>query len=884
MDDSMNIVTQGLNGFKSLSQSNYIEWRDIIDDYLDSQNWIKYSNEGLSTDASEELREKSAKIAVSLKTAAGNQRTYLLGLRTPKDILAKLEEIKGGASRGTLSSLQHQFSSPDENEKVDNVAALLSQLQAQIGGISSEDRPTELSKKDVLLRCYQNKYRVTVETLRIVASDYSFAQIVERLRQAEFEAKETPVEVALRAEGNGINKPGKRENRKCYYCGKIGHIKPDCKKRKSDDKKKQRGNQKERYENAGVAWMVSKETEIGPDDWCVDSGATSHMTNDRSIFIEYEDFKSTVGTAKTDVNLNVVGRGKICCKINGQNTVFEGVLHIPELHSNLLSPGKLTRSGLKVSLGAKDVTISRDKRVVAKGQKIGDTWVLRAHQAKEIARRVDSDASNMVLLWHRRLGHPGREKMSLISQAVEGIPNLRVKNSLECNTCSLTKSIRSQSRKAPLNPATKRLERTFIDTWGPYKYPSIGGKRYMLVIVDEYSRMSWVYFMARKSDVLNIIPEWKHQVELESGEKVINVRSDGAPELREAVRKIGAIHESTTANTPEQNGKVERMNRTIVTKARSMLAGPGLPKRLWAEAMSTACYLRNITPSVEKTKTPFEIWTGHRPTVEHLKVFGCVAYAHIDKNKRDKLDLNAKKGIFVGYRRTSKQYRIMNPITGKIIESSHVTFKEDQKGGSLIKCTDSPRICEPTDIIPCQVFDEEQAEDQEEHYDLPNIDPNTSVLEKIVNCSNNLLPQEQVNTEALNSKTGRPQRERRPPNRLIEELGRENNPNDHAAVAILSQEKSSEFTPQCYTEAMKHRNWREAIETTLESLSANNTWKFVNKPENVNLVSTKWIFKLKKPPNNQIDKYKARLIARSFTQRKGVDLFEMFSGVVRSVL
>ena len=97
------------------------------------------------------------------------------------------------------------------------------------------------------------------------------------------------------------------------------------------------------------------------------------------------------------------------------------------------------------------------------------------------------------------------------------MPSLRETDSPVCNTCDLTKSIRLQRRGPSDNPATKRLERVFIDVWGPYKHRSIGGKRYMLVIVDEYSRMSWVYFMAQKSEVLELLPEWKHQVELESG-------------------------------------------------------------------------------------------------------------------------------------------------------------------------------------------------------------------------------------------------------------------------------------------------------------------------------------------------------------------------------
>ena len=124
MNESRDFTSEGLKGLKALSQSNYTEWRDVVDDYLDSQNWFKYGVEGLPANANDELRAKSAKIAVVLKTAAGTQRTYLLGLRTPKEILAKLEEVNGGSSKGTLSSLQQQFSSPDSKNKVDDVAAM----------------------------------------------------------------------------------------------------------------------------------------------------------------------------------------------------------------------------------------------------------------------------------------------------------------------------------------------------------------------------------------------------------------------------------------------------------------------------------------------------------------------------------------------------------------------------------------------------------------------------------------------------------------------------------------------------------------------------------------------------------------------------------------
>ncbi|KAI0994697.1 hypothetical protein K3495_g13484 [Podosphaera aphanis] len=369
MDDANYYMNQGLKGLR-LTHSNYVEWRDVIDDYLDSQGWGNFIKKELPADSKDELKAKSAKIAVVLKAAAGSQRAYLLGLKSPKEILAKLDEFNGSPSRA---------------KRVDDVAASLSQLQAQTGNISLEDKPTELSKKDVLLRCYGQKYQTMVQTLRIVASDYSFAQVVEKLWQAEFEGKDNKDEAALFVNGNTYGKDQKRETRKCYNCGKPGHIKPDCRKKKSDDKKKQKKVQDEKSETAGIEWIANDRFEIGTNDWCVDSGATSHMTFDKSIFVEYEEFNSTVGTAKASVNLSVVGRGKICCLLNGQNTIFGGVLHIPELHSNLLSPGKLTSTGLSVNLGAKKVVISRDNRIVATGPKIGDTWVLRSHRAAEQA-------------------------------------------------------------------------------------------------------------------------------------------------------------------------------------------------------------------------------------------------------------------------------------------------------------------------------------------------------------------------------------------------------------------------------------------------------------------------------------------------------------------
>ncbi|GIL46321.1 hypothetical protein Vafri_3338, partial [Volvox africanus] len=141
----------------------------------------------------------------------------------------------------------------------------------------------------------------------------------------------------------------------------------------------------------------------------------------------------------------------------------------------------------------------------------------------------------------------------------------------------------------------------------------------------------------------------------------------------------GIIHGTTVGYTPEQNGAAERLNRTLLEKTRAMLAESGLPQKLWGEAMATANRLRNISPIVGVKVTPYEAFTGTKPDVGYLRTFGCAAYAHVPKEKRNKLQPVSRKGVLVGYE-SGKQYRI---LFGNVIGvHSAVKFDETAVGGS----------------------------------------------------------------------------------------------------------------------------------------------------------------------------------------------------------
>ena len=179
------------------------------------------------------------------------------------------------------------------------------------------------------------------------------------------------------------------------------------------------------------------------------------------------------------------------------------------------------------------------------------------------------------------------------------------------------------------------------------KHRSLGGAEYFLTFTDDHTRYSWVYMLKTKDQVFECFRNWKALVKKQTRHKLKMLRTDNGGEytsrqFEQYLKSEGIRHEKTVPKTPEQNGVSERLNRTLVEAARSMLLDANLAKAYWAEAVNTAAYLKNRSPTKAlQGKTPFEAWYGKKPNVEHLKVFGCKAYAHIPKDERHKFDSKA---------------------------------------------------------------------------------------------------------------------------------------------------------------------------------------------------------------------------------------------------
>jgi hypothetical protein len=253
----------------------------------------------------------------------------------------------------------------------------------------------------------------------------------------------------------------------------------------------------------------------------------------------------------------------------------------------------------------------------------------------------------------------------------------------------MTKSTQKVAR-TPTPQVTQKLERVYMDFWGPYETPIIGGSRYMLTVTDDFSGKSWIFLTKDRREVYQVFESWRNQVQLKSGQKLKAIRSDNAPEfikLSKELEKEGIRIELTVPYTPSQNGVAERLNRTLITKARAMLVAAELPSQLWGEAVHVACYLKNLTPigTDAGLKSPEELWTGRSLDLSHFRTFGCVAFVHIPTAKRGKLDKTSFKGVFVRYSQTARQYRILNPLDMTVKRYSSVEFDELQKGGLLLK-------------------------------------------------------------------------------------------------------------------------------------------------------------------------------------------------------
>ncbi|GJX68620.1 putative ribonuclease H-like domain-containing protein [Tanacetum coccineum] len=290
------------------------------------------------------------------------------------------------------------------------------------------------------------------------------------------------------------------------------------------------------------------------------------------------------------------------------------------------------------------------------------------------------------MLWHRRLGHVNFKTINKLvkDNLVKGLPIKHFENDQTCVACLKGKQHKASCKSKIQNSITQPLFMLHMDLFGLTFVSSLMNKKYCLVVTDDYSRFTWVFFLASKDETSGILKSFITQIENLVDKKVKIIRCDNGTEFKNRVmsefcEKKGIKREFSVARTPQQNGVAERRNRTLIEAARTMLADSKLPTTFWAEAVNTACYVQNRVLVVKPhNKTPYELFRGRTPALSFMRPFGCHVTILNTLDHLGKFDGKSDDGFFVGYSLNSKAFRVYNIRTRKVEENLHVRFLEDK--------------------------------------------------------------------------------------------------------------------------------------------------------------------------------------------------------------
>ncbi|GJX04449.1 putative RNA-directed DNA polymerase [Tanacetum coccineum] len=568
--------------------------------------------------------------------------------------------------------------------------------------------------------------------------------------------------------------------------------------------------------------------------WILESGATCHVATRKDYYSSYTpgDF-GVVKMGNTGLS-RIAGIGDICLKFDtGMELVLHNVKHVPDMRLNIISTGLLD----------------------------------------------EDDNDDMTELWHKRLGHMSENGMSILSKknVLSGVHDINLK---KCSHCLAGKQIRHAFKSCSLFRMENILDLVHSDICGLMKTKTLGGCSYFVTFIDDHSRKVWVYTLKTKDQVLDVFKQFHALVERQTGKKLKCIRTDNGGEyigpFDAYCREHGIQHQKTPPKTPQLNGLAERMNRTLVERVRCLLSHAGLPASFWGEALNTAVHVINLTPCVPlRFDVPDRVWSGKDVSYRHLRVFGCKASVHIPKDERSKLDVKNKPCVFLGYGQDELGYRLYDPVQKKLVRSRDVEFDEDQTLKDVEK-TEKETIPQhnddPIDLdpVPPKHFDAQFGDDiqnDEEQNDEEH-------------GADDVDAQEQPNLdEDVHPELPVPM----PPFVPLRRSTRDHHPSTrYSANEYVLLTDGGE--PECYAEAMEDehkKEWFDAMQDEMKSLYENNTFELTKLPKGKRALKNKWVYKLKTEEYTPRPRYKARLVVKGFSQKKGIDFDEIFSPVVK---
>lgn len=909
-----------------LDKDNYDTWAIQAEAVLVKSKLWKYVSTPLDekADPTEIEADKQAKAELIL-IIAPSQLKEVKKCNTAKDLWDKLKQIhasKGPARKATLLK-QLILTKLESND----VRTHLNKFM---------DTVDKLADMDVTI----NEDLLSIMMLYSLSSEYENFRVAIESRDILPKPEELKIKIIEESDARHHKdnyEPGQQQQEEnalfatCKICKRTGRrifqkkthkVCSDCWK-KNIDKKKSNTNKNADSHYAEECFLSS--TRNNQDDWVLDSGCTSHMSHHHEHFKNMKTVSRKLNFASENHSTEILGEGRITFSDQQQRRRIhlENVLYVPSLSTNLLSVSKMTSHGATVSFD-NDHALVRNKAgdlvLSAEKSSNGLYYVRKPNIEQSFAATPTTSSINTkggsILDWHRKLGHMNYKdlQLALDNETVTGM-NFNKNEILslpDCETCIQAKMTRVPSPPQRTTPrTTERLEIVHSDVCGPIRTPTLAKSRYFVTFIDDYSRYGRVYFLKNKCEVLDKFKEYKQEMELFTGNKIKHLQTDNGTEyvntkFQNYLKEHGISRRLSAPYTPHQNGVAERKNRTLVEKARAMLIDAKAPMHLWAEAVNTANYLanRSVNSAIEN-KTPFEKWVLRKPCLNHLHPFGSKAFILKKGPRGHKFAPKAIPGMFAGYSDTSKAYRVYVPkkiiisADVKVVKVNYYKSPTDVNNFEYNKNTNCDSVSETMktqieiddadDTLQDIVIENNETENQQDDSFTENDAADSTLqyesVDENVDDEQDSFHESTIR-ESLSHEHANTEPEPEPNNYSLRDRSALQKPQryDDFVLAAVAEVQNLPKDPVTYKQALESPNkelWNKAMMSEINSLNENKTWDLVNLPDGRKALPCKWIYKLKTNPDGSIDKFKARLVLKGYSQQKGIDYDKTFSPVAR---
>ncbi|KAI3735763.1 hypothetical protein L6452_15275 [Arctium lappa] len=602
--------------------------------------------------------------------------------------------------------------------------------------------------------------------------------------------------------------------------------------------------------------------------WYLDSGCSKHMTGQKALLSNYtEKFSGNVRFGNDQLSL-ILGYDK----------------------------------GLEVNFKSKSCSVrTEDGTELLGGHRKTNLYTINLSKVQ-----IDNQVCLMTKaslqqswLWHRRLSHLNFRYINKLvcGKLVKGLPELKYEKEHLCVACEKGKMKRATHKPKPEPNTSSLLELLHMDLCGPMRTQSLGGKKYVLVIVDDYSRYTWVKFLRSKDETPKVLITFLKTTQVKLQRQVKFLRTDNGTEFKnkivdEYLESVGISHQYSSARTPQQNGVVERRNRTLVEAARTMLSQSDLPLFLWVEVVSTACHTQNRSMIHRRfQKTPYELMNNRTPTIKYFHIFGFVESVNVTFDEEMAYDQINSEPVITGVLASGQ----ISP------EPVSTTKNSDNASTSTSHLTDLDLLFEffydeflGTNVSKSAVTD--RSEDTSCHH------PVTSELVPVVPTDTSATDISTENPtpviQAEDSESGFQDNDHiqsvsiplahehrwtkdHPLHQVIGDFDKPVQTRSATLNQCMHDSFLSKIEPTRVSKALADSDWVSAMQEEINQFEALNVWRLVPKPEGKTVIGTKWVFKNKKDEDGVVIRNKARLIAKGYRHKEGIDYDETYAPVAR---